>query len=290
MNKPFRIVVLGYGKPTLTQHCLESLRNAGYGSEELLLVDNGSPARAYDPIRRKHPELPILRLEKNHGYAGGWNAGVGKAFEEKIDGVFFLSNDCEMGPGVVETCAGFAQEKGADLVAPLVRRQAHSEHIDSFGAYFDRDSRQLGHYRDPNLPPYLEADDYLPGSAFWIGRKAWDLTGGMDEDYFCYWEDVDFSFRARRAGLRLARCKEATVIHRGRQTTGKSALYTTYYFRRNQIRFCRKHLSPDALKEALIQLSGELDGLERHCREREDSRRLAYLELLREALRAPQQR
>lgn len=279
------IVVLGYQKAAVTERCLLSARESGYLNTNFLLVDNGSKPGLYDKLLLKFPEIEFCRLEVNRGFAGGWNAGLRTALQKNVRGVFFASNDCEFQPDVVESCAAQAGESGASLIAPKVLHRRKPDRIQSFGGYFDRENFELNHYEEDYGSTWLGESDYIPGSAFWISSEAFQALGGMDEAYFCYWEDVDFSFRARAAGFKLARCPEAVLFHKGRKTTGKKLLYTTYYYWRNRIRFCRQHLSPDDWEVARDKLARELARLKERWSARQDSLRLAYLPELEAGLK-----
>jgi len=278
------IVVLSYNKPGLTECCINSILRSGYSEAWVTLVDNGSRPEAFQSIREKFPGIHILRLERNCGFAGGFNSGLNHVFDAGYTSAFFASNDTELTPGVVETCRRTGEIHGAGLVAPAILMGRRPYPLNSVGGWFDRRSLKLNHYRERGMPTLLKEDDYVPGAAFWITRDAFKMLQGADPEYHTYWEDADLSFRAAEAAIALARTESARVLHKTGQTCRKKHRYTTYYYRRNRIRFCRRHLNPDEWRRARRLLSSELDTLEQKWIAAHDGARLSYLPSLRDEL------
>ena len=91
---------------------------------------------------------------------------------------------------------------------------------------------------------------WLSGACLAFHEQLWDAVGGFDDDYFLYWEDVDFCWRAAEAGARLVVLDEATAVHDEggtQQAVGPSGLSETYYYSniRNRLVFAAKHLDPE---------------------------------------------
>lgn len=277
------ILILGYNKFALTRQCLNVALDAGYPPETLHVVDNGSTVSGWECLVTDFPGVSCWRLERNRGFAGGCNFGLRTLFDEGHREVFFLSNDTAIEAGAAKACAQAACRNGAGLVAPAVLRWNGKE-LDSLGGWFDREQLRLFHCCEWNGPATLGPDEYVPGSAFWISKAAFEALGGMDEDYYSYWEDADLSFRARGAGVVLARCAGARVRHRGRATCGGKHRYTTYYYWLNRILFCRRHLDAAEWKRAESVLSRELKAVAETWKAVGDKARMAYLPELRSAL------
>ena len=282
------IALLSFNKPGLTKRCLESIIDAGYGIEEIYLIDNGSEPGVLEEHLKQFPGLKSFRTEKNLGFAGGFNFGLKSVFDLGHTSVLFLTNDTEMTSGAVEHCMDCSQQTGAGIVAPCITYRNHTDKIDSIGGTFDRTQGTLRHYQEPGLPPLLGESDYVPGTALWITADAFRTLGGTDESYHMYWEDVDLSFRAREAGIVQARCYEARIRHGVGQTCHKKPIYTLYYFQRNRIRFCRNYLSSEEWGLVSRKIEAELGELEKRAVEKSDSNRISYLAELKNLLREGQ--
>jgi len=277
------ILILSYNKPSLAEACLRSALEAGYAENRLHLIDNGSSPQL-DPGAWGFKNVTVFRLNRNHGYSGGVEAGLRELFRTGHEAVMVLTNDTRIQAGAVEACMACAARLGSGLIAPAVRRMGDPGRLESLGGRFDRITCSLEHAREPAGEGFLGEDSYVPGSAFWISRECWDATGGLDTDYHTYWEDVDFSFRARELGILLARCPGATVLHAGGLTCRKKPRYGTFYFLRNRVRFCRRHLRPEEKAAARIHLEREINHLESVWMAAGDQRRLPYVEPLRAEL------
>lgn len=278
------IIILSYNKPTLTHRCISAVMDAGYDANQIYLVDNGSRRDVLETHLNTFPALNSFRLEQNNGFAGGFNFALNSLFESNFDSALFLTNDTEITANTLEKCEECARKNDAGIVAPCLTYRNYPDKIDSIGGRFDRTTGTLRHYQEPQLPPLLKENDYIPGTALWISRTAFETIGGTNEDYFMYWEDVDFSFRAHLSGVKQARCYEARIRHGIGQTCHKKPLYTTYYFQRNRIRFCRKYLRPNEWKNVSELIQSELTTLEKRWINNADTRRLNYLKELKAEL------
>ena len=278
------IVVLSYNKPNLTTRCLTSIIDAGYDTGEAYLIDNGSAPGILEEHLKQFSGLKSFRCENNLGFAGGFNFGLKSVFGSGHSSALFLTNDTEITAEAVEHCMACAKQHRVGIVAPCITYRKHPDKIDSIGGSFNRETATLSHYKEVDLPPLLGESDYVPGTALWISADAFQRLGGTDERYHTYWEDVDLSFRAHRAGIALARCYEARVRHGVGQTCHKKPIYTLYYFQRNRIRFCQTHLTSEAWTHASRQIEAELLELERRAEAKSDTKRLHYLAELKDLL------
>src|SRR2546427_12210458 len=97
-TKQVTIVVLNWSRGAETIACLESLAAADLGGAAILVVDNGSHDGSVAAIRARYPDLQIIALPENRGYAGGNNAGMRAALEAGAEAVLLLNNDTRVAP------------------------------------------------------------------------------------------------------------------------------------------------------------------------------------------------
>lgn len=278
MNSKNVIAVLYYNKPSLTTSCLESVLKY-YPPELCYAFDNGSDKSVFEIIKKRFPDIHHHCIENNNGYSGGFNEIMRYLFSKKVESVLFLTNDTLIYPDVLESCVTVAQENKADIVAPCIVYASYPDEIDSIGGFFDYSVYTLNHFHKRDLPVLLEPNrDYVPGTAFWLSCEAFETLGGMDESYHTYWEDADFSFRAHKKGIKIARAYTAKILHKVGKTCHKKPLYTMYYFQRNRIVFCKAHLPPRDFMHALVKIKSELGALKNKWLLKNDRQRLKYLE------------
>ncbi|MCP5048838.1 MAG: glycosyltransferase family 2 protein [bacterium] len=285
MNRETAIVVLYYNKLRLTVRCIQSVLDAGYPPDQVYCFDNGSKPDVFHQLYQAFPTCRHLRNDTNLGFSGGFNRSLEQVFTIGFTSALFCTNDTIIEPGAAEACLETASQTEAGMVAPQVNYLFRPDAIDSIGAYFDNETGLLHHYHDHHLPMLLDSTkDYIPGTALWINKETFQILDGTDESYHMYWEDVDLSFRAHHEGIPLARSYDARFSHGVGQTNRKKPLYTTFYFLRNRIRFCRLYLYGDAQEKVLRSIHNELIQLGNRWKQRNDTRRIGYFHKLIEEL------
>ncbi len=279
------IGVLSFNKQRLTEQCLESILSSGYDPGTIYLYHNGSNAETRDNLTNKFPKINHHGSQTNTGYSGGFNSIMKWIFGSGARSVLFLTNDTTIDKSTLTECLGAGDATGSGFVAPEIHYMKYPEKIDSCGGFFDRTRFTLSHYHELSLPVILETGkDYIPGTALWMRIDVFNKSGGMDERYHTYWEDADLSFRCHSSGINMARGFGAKVYHGIGQTCHKKSLYTTYYFQRNRILFCRKFLKSSDLKNALDRIYTEIGIMEHKASLKNDIKKLEYIEKLKKIL------
>jgi hypothetical protein len=218
------IIVLGWNRKDDTLACLESLRKAELDGARVLVVDNGSRDDTADAVRAAFPEVRVIALPENRGYAGGNNAGMRAALAAGARAVLLLNNDTVVEPtflrpllDVFNTNARAAAVSGAVLRAdsPEVLEVAYLD------VYF---GHGLVHRRGVNALPGEGFDtvrnvDAALGSCVLIRASALEAIGLLDESFFAYHEEVEWCMRARKAGYEVVFQPYARVWHGGSRST-----------------------------------------------------------------------
>lgn len=230
------VVVLSWNGRDDTLRCLESLRAADDGQAlTVVAVDNGSVDGSADAIAERFPEVVLVRSERNLGFSGGVNAGAAAAFERGADAVLLLNNDMVVEPSFVRPLAEASAASDVGAVCSQILFADPPERVWYAGARFDplrgHQGRNLGFglpRLDPSVPPYTV--DCACGGAMLVPRRAWETVGPLDEGLFAYREDLDWSLRARAAGLRLLVAPASVVWHRVSGSSGGASSPTSLYY------------------------------------------------------------
>lgn len=245
------VAVLSFNKSRFTVGCLESVLASGWPPADTLCFDNGSLPEHRQRVIRRFPAVRHHGIGANRGFSGGFNRALTHLFQQGFEVVFFLTNDTLMTPSTIPAALKAAEKSGASIVAPAVYYQFAPRKLHSIGGYLNTETVTLHHYQETGLSVRLNPDrDYVPGTALMITREAFDSLGGADESYHTYWEDVDLSFRAHRAGIPMARAYSSILLHGVGATCHKKPLYTSYYYPRNRLRFCEKFFAGKELTRA----------------------------------------
>lgn len=218
------IVVLNWRQPEATIACLESLAAADLGGARTMVVDNGSADGSVERIRSRFPEQWIVALPANEGYAGGNNAGIVAALDAGAQAVLLLNNDAQVAPDFL-TCLLWTinSDRAIAAVSSSILRADHPEMLDVawLDLYWGHGIvRRLGVNALPGegFSQRREVDAAV-GCCLLMTREALDAIGPLDANYFAYHEEVDWCFRARRAGYRLFYEPLARVFHGGSKST-----------------------------------------------------------------------
>jgi GT2 family glycosyltransferase len=241
-------VVLTWNGREDTLACLASLERANGRPDATIVVDNGSSDGTAEAVRERFPQVELVRSEENLGFAGGMNLGIRRALEGGADQVLTLNNDMEVEPGFLEPLVGaLASDRGTAAACAQVLFADEPARIWYAGAaYHPRRGYQGRHtgYGDPPLPashqPY--ATGRACAGAMLAPRTVLERVGLFDEPLFAYSEDVDWSLRARAAGLRVVVVPASVIRHRvSASTGGESSPATLYYNLRNSLTVAERH-------------------------------------------------
>ncbi|NYD68412.1 glycosyltransferase [Agromyces atrinae] len=254
MSERLAVIVVNYASSGLLATNLAQTA-AELPDAAIVVVDNFST----DDERRRAVAVcaehawTLLTPDANLGFGGGVNLGVRQALAAGATAVLLLNPDATIDAASVALLEAEIDDGRLVAAAPRI--------VDSDGAvwfagadlYLDDGTTRGRSRRD--LHPDAPRREWLTGACVLVTDVAWEASGGFDEEYFLYWEDVDFSFRIVDAGGRLALVEAATAIHDegGTQradaapSRAKSSGYY-YYNIRNRMLFATRHLDADGVR------------------------------------------
>ena len=229
------VVVVCFNGIDITRRCLESLFSQDYQSKEIIVVDNGSQEDIRGMVAEAFPHARFIRLESNHGFAGGYNRGIEVARGKYIA---IINNDAVASPqwvGALVEVAEKDRETGA--IASIIIDGNKPDVLDSCGVGMALDgmSRQL---MRGQAPPALRAPKEVlvpSGCACLFRADALKGVGLFDESFFAYCEDTDLGLRLRWAGFKTVVAPDAQVTHYYSMTAGKYSLQKVFWVERNHL-------------------------------------------------------
>ena len=227
------VIVINWNGRQHLQACLDALA-AQQGVEfETLLVDNGSTDGSVEFVRAHFPDVRVLALPDNRGFAGGNNAAAREARGRHL---VFLNNDTAVEPGwlaalrrAVDDPAGFA------LATSRVVYMHDPEVIDSAGDGVLQWGAAFKRFHGTRAPEAARSGEVFGvcGAACLVTKAVFDELGGFDEHFFVSHEDVDLSYRARLLGYRCYYAADAVVRHHGSATLGRTSAFAVFHGQRN---------------------------------------------------------
>jgi hypothetical protein len=279
-------VVLNFDGRHLLETVLPSLAAQSVQALPIVVVDNGSSDDSIEWLAREWPQVGVVRLAENIGVTRALNACLDAA---RTDFVALLNNDLELDPA----CLG-------ELVNALL---AHPEAGSAGGKLLDFSERTVidgagdtltwrgnGHRRGHGVPDRGQYDEPRAifgacGGAAVYRRSALDQVGPFDEDFYAFFEDVDWSLRAQVAGWQCRYVPTAIAYHMGSATIGRGLSdFTRYHLWRNGVWLVAKGLPLRILLRHAHQLAlGQVVNLAVALRDR---RLHIWLRSWRDAVRA----
>jgi GT2 family glycosyltransferase len=198
---------------------------------ETICVDNGSSDGSDGEVERRFPEVELLRLNENRGFAGGNNAGIARALERGADWVLLLNNDAVAEPGLAAALErGAAARPDAGILACKVLFEDGRSVMyagASFHAWLGYSGRRIG-FGKPDRFHELRDVQRADGAAMALSRRLL--------------EDVDLSLRAHERGFGVVFLPDAIVRHKGSASTGgSSSTHNLYYDTRNTVVVTERH-------------------------------------------------
>lgn len=239
------VVVVNWDTLGDTRQCINAVRASTHQHYELFVVDNAFSDGSVAALRHAYPEATVIANGRNLGFAGGYNVGIRAALEHGRDAVLLLNDDTVVAPGALRALAEAARaHPRAGFLGPKICTVEDPQVLLSAGGYL-RDGwklihRGLGELDRGQFDTAAEVE-CLSGCALLVTREAIEEIGLLDEDFFAYYEDVDWCYRARQAGLSLLFVPQATVWHPDTRTRDTESPLVTYYTARNSLLFARRH-------------------------------------------------
>lgn len=249
------IVVLNWNGWRDTDACLGSLAGLDYPSYRVVVVDNASTDGSEAQLRARHPHVTLLQSGANLGFAGGNNVGLRYALAEGANYVWLLNNDTLVeADALTQLVAKMQRDPGLGLCGSTLLYEAQRDRVQALGgARYNRwlgSVRHLGQHQ-PRAQPIdegaVEAQlDYLIGASLLASRAFLEQVGLLQDDYFLYFEELDWAARAR-GRFRLGYAAKSVVYHKEGSSiggTGRAKAAKSYtadlYALRNRVRFTRR--------------------------------------------------
>jgi GT2 family glycosyltransferase/glycosyltransferase involved in cell wall biosynthesis len=245
-------VIVNRERRELLKMCLRSLERALARVDEeteLIVVDNGSSDGSAQLVRELFPQVELVTLDRNEGFAGGVAAGIAAA---KGEWIAVFNNDTTVEPEAVAVMlrAGRSDER-VGAVAAQMRFADRRDVLNSAGLELDRlgiaADRLVGsRVRDDHASEPHEVFGATGGAAL-FRREMLDQVGGFDESFFAYFEDVDLAWRARAHGWRALYAPRAIVYHHHSATARHGSPAKLYFVGRNRVRTLAKNATTPML-------------------------------------------
>ena len=255
------VVILNWnGKKILEQFLPGVVKNTLAPDTSVIVADNGSEDDSAKWVAENHPEVKVIRLDSNYGYAGGYNRAL-----KEIEAEYYilLNSDVEVEPAWAEKLITF-MEMHPDVGAcqPRIRSYYNRdsfEYAGAAGGYIDRLGYPFcrGRIFDTIENDNGQYDDvrevfWASGSCMVVRGAAFDQCDGFDESFFLHMEEIDLCWRMQNAGYTISYFPHSVVWHVGGGTLGYGSPSKIYYNFRNSLIMLAKNLPAKHLRRTIF--------------------------------------
>ncbi|MBU1660121.1 MAG: glycosyltransferase family 2 protein [Chloroflexi bacterium] len=230
------IIIPNWNGANVLPRCLTALSAQTFTDYEAIVVDNASTDGSVDNLEAQWPNVQVIRLDRNLGFAAANNIG---AHHARGRWLALLNNDAFPEPGWLAALvqATRTHPEFTFFASRLIQAEAPNL-LDGAGDVYHITG--LAWRRCYNIPvdqcgTQIEEVFSPCAAAALYPRDAFLEVGGFDEDFGSYHEDVDIGFRLRLRGHHCLYIPDAIVHHIGSASTGKQSDFSVYYGHRNLV-------------------------------------------------------
>ena len=255
MKEPkIAIIIINWNTYQLTYNCLKSLELCTYKNKTIFFVDNGSNDGSGDKIALEFPEINCINNQKNEGFTGANNKALKVILKQNFDYVLLLNNDTEVKPDFLSLMqTSMDSDNNLAATQPLILDFPNKNTIwnagGSFNTFFGLSKTR---YKGMMYKPNLKIDtltEWISGCCILVKIAVVKEVGLLDNRFFAYFEDVDWSIRMTNLGYKLGVVPKSIIYHHSSGSTkrnnttneGNLSPYAHYLNVRNHIYLIKKH-------------------------------------------------
>jgi len=217
--KEIAIIIVNFNNQETIIDCLANLK---YERTQIIVVDNKSSDNSLNLIKSKFPQVKIIENKSNLGFAVACNIGIKYALRKKTERILLLNPDTLPEREFLSKLT----KKQSVIVSPVLKFKRGGKWVYDFGGKINWLIGRPYHYEFSNLNIKKPKEiDYVSGCCMLIKKEAFDKIGFLDENYFLFFEDVDFCLRAKKASLKIDINEKVAVHHNLSEGKKKSCFY-----------------------------------------------------------------
>lgn len=252
MSIQLSVIIANYNGEVFLKDCIESIHtHCATISHEVILVDNNSQDNSLELVKKLGVPIKVVKNNENIGFSKANNIGVKASCGHNI---LLLNNDTILCDNITAALNVLKDEKvGVVGIKMLGRNKEYRKSAGNFVSLLNliklsRMMKTNGSFSNGNFEKKHYSVDWVEGSFLLTKRKYWDMVGGLSEDYFMYFEDVDFCKKIKDNNLTTRYYSAISYIHFGGYTSSRSKILNESFKK-----FVRKHI-PQPKKSLYLML------------------------------------
>jgi len=267
--KKVSVVILNWNGVGMLQKFLPGVVKHSQGKEvEICVADNASTDDSVAYLEANFPDVRLIVLDKNYGFAEGYNRALQQVEAEYV---VLLNSDVEVTPHWLDPLVAY-MDAHPEVAAcqPKIRSErnkAYFEYAGAAGGYLDKYGYPFCRGRifevvekDEGQYDTIQPVLWATGAALFVRLKDYREVGGLDGRFFAHMEEIDLCWRLRSRGRKIVCIPQSVVYHVGAATLKKENPRKTFLNFRNNLLMLYKNLPEKDLKHVMI-VRGVLDGV-----------------------------
>ena len=241
--KSLAVVILNYNGIKLMEKFLPSVIKFTPSKYNIYIIDNGSSDGSVEFIRSNFKKINIVELNKNYGYAKGYNIGLKKINDDIL---CLLNNDVEVTEKwTEEVMIQFKNEKETAVIQPKMKDSNKRDYFDYAGASGGFLDRYGYPYCNGRIFNKIEKDNnqynkinnifWACGACFFVRNNVFKKFGGFDEIFWAHFEEIDLCWRLQNSGHKISFNPNSTIYHVNAGTLNIDNPKKTYFNFRNML-------------------------------------------------------
>jgi len=244
------IVILNWNGRKYLEQFLPSVFATAYSNFRVIVADNASTDDSLSFLAERYPQLQVISLPENFGFAKGYNQAL-----NQVDGDYYvlLNSDVETPPGWVDPVIDLMEADNQIAACQPKLLQYHNrgsfEYSGASGGWLDKFGYPFARGRifDCCEPDHGQYDDTAPvfwasGAAMFVRASVYQEMGGLDDFFFAHQEEIDFCWRLQRSGYKIYCCPASVVYHVGGGTLPKGNSRKVFLNFRNNLIMMAKNM------------------------------------------------
>lgn len=257
------VIILNYNVRYFLEACIRSVQTAITDLDaEIIVIDNNSPDDSCEMMRNTFPEIQLIANKENVGFAKANNQGVAVA---KGEYVCILNPDTIVAEDTFAQLLQFAETKenlgsigcklvdGSGAFLPESKRNIPTPMVSVKKILGNKNSRYYSEVHENEIGKV----DILVGAFMLMKKAVYDTVSGFDEDYFMYGEDIDLSYKIKKAGFQNYYYGKTSVIHYKGESTLKDKTYAKRFYGAMQL-FYKKHFKRNIIYDIAVTLGAKI--------------------------------
>jgi GT2 family glycosyltransferase len=244
------IVTVTFNSADVLPDFLNSILKQQYANFKLFVVDNASTDDTLEMSSLKtDARIEVIANDTNVGVAQANNQGIFRCLESGCDCILLINNDTVFDSTLLSSLVNEMERMRVDMITPKILYFDRPDTVwcagGAFvlsrgysGVHFGLNEKDAPQWNRPRLV------EYAPTCCILLKSNVFRAIGVMDARYFVYFDDTDFCWRAKQAGVRFGYTPFATLYHKvGSLTGGETSRFFVQYSSRNHALFLLKNLS-----------------------------------------------